>query len=153
MDRNNDTLSPHRNMHLSAWQYTPLYLYTPNFLRSFFSFPVRKYIHIFFFHIHQNPLYSFSPFSSIFFIPFFFFLLSLCSSTHPLISSTLLLSSLYVKTFQFFPLTSFFLNFFSRYIPAAAAFGGMCIGLLTVLADFLGERETHSQVFKTMWKT
>jgi len=26
----------------------------------------------------------------------------------------------------------------SRYIPAAAAFGGMCIGLLTVLADFLG---------------
>ena len=27
----------------------------------------------------------------------------------------------------------------NRYIPAAAAFGGMCIGLLTVLADFLGE--------------
>jgi len=26
----------------------------------------------------------------------------------------------------------------SRYIPAAAAFGGMCIGLLTILADFLG---------------
>lgn len=26
----------------------------------------------------------------------------------------------------------------NRYIPAAAAFGGMCIGLLTVLADFLG---------------
>ena len=28
--------------------------------------------------------------------------------------------------------------FHLRYIPAAAAFGGMCIGLLTVLADFLG---------------
>jgi protein transport protein SEC61 subunit alpha len=26
----------------------------------------------------------------------------------------------------------------NRYIPAAAAFGGMCIGLLTVMADFLG---------------
>ena len=26
----------------------------------------------------------------------------------------------------------------NRYIPAAAAFGGMCIGLLSVLADFLG---------------
>lgn len=26
----------------------------------------------------------------------------------------------------------------NRYIPAAAAFGGMCIGALTVLADFLG---------------
>jgi protein transport protein SEC61 subunit alpha len=26
----------------------------------------------------------------------------------------------------------------NRYIPAAAAFGGMCIGLLTVMADFMG---------------
>lgn len=26
----------------------------------------------------------------------------------------------------------------NRYIPAAAAFGGMCIGLLTVVADFMG---------------
>jgi len=26
----------------------------------------------------------------------------------------------------------------NRYIPTAAAFGGMCIGLLTILADFLG---------------
>lgn len=26
----------------------------------------------------------------------------------------------------------------SRYIPTAAAFGGMCIGALTVVADFLG---------------
>ena len=26
----------------------------------------------------------------------------------------------------------------NRYIPTAAAFGGMCVGLLTVLADFLG---------------
>lgn len=25
-----------------------------------------------------------------------------------------------------------------RYIPTAAAFGGMCIGALTVVADFLG---------------
>jgi len=25
-----------------------------------------------------------------------------------------------------------------RYIPVAAAFGGMCIGALTVVADFLG---------------
>lgn len=27
---------------------------------------------------------------------------------------------------------------FSRYIPTAAAFGGLCIGALSVLADFLG---------------
>ena len=27
----------------------------------------------------------------------------------------------------------------NRYIPIAAAFGGMCIGALTVLADFMGE--------------
>lgn len=26
----------------------------------------------------------------------------------------------------------------NRYIPIAAAFGGMCIGALTVLADFMG---------------
>ena len=26
----------------------------------------------------------------------------------------------------------------NRYIPTAAAFGGMCIGALTVMADFLG---------------
>jgi len=26
----------------------------------------------------------------------------------------------------------------NRYIPTAAAFGGMCIGMLTVIADFLG---------------
>ena len=26
----------------------------------------------------------------------------------------------------------------NRYIPIAAAFGGMCIGLLTILADLLG---------------
>lgn len=25
-----------------------------------------------------------------------------------------------------------------RYIPIAASFGGMCIGALTILADFLG---------------
>ena len=28
---------------------------------------------------------------------------------------------------------------FKRYIPKAAAFGGMCIGALTVVADFMGE--------------
>jgi len=26
----------------------------------------------------------------------------------------------------------------NRYIPTAAAFGGMCIGALTIFADFLG---------------
>lgn len=37
-----------------------------------------------------------------------------------------------------------------RYIPAAAAFGGMCIGLLTVLADFLG---TYAPAFEErMWR-
>eukprot|EP00755_Sulcionema_specki_P002299 Sspe_Gene.26638::Locus_11174_Transcript_2_2_Confidence_0.667_Length_1635::g.26638::m.26638/K10956/SEC61A; protein transport protein SEC61 subunit alpha len=29
-------------------------------------------------------------------------------------------------------------NHLERYIPTAAALGGMCIGALTVLADFLG---------------
>ena len=27
----------------------------------------------------------------------------------------------------------------NRYIPTAAAFGGLCIGALSVIADFLGE--------------
>ena len=27
----------------------------------------------------------------------------------------------------------------NRYIPTAAAFGGLCIGALSVLADFMGE--------------
>ena len=26
----------------------------------------------------------------------------------------------------------------NRYIPTAAAFGGMCIGALTIIADFMG---------------
>ncbi|CAM9439066.1 unnamed protein product [Choristocarpus tenellus] len=30
------------------------------------------------------------------------------------------------------------LQVLERYIPTAAAFGGMCIGALTVVADFLG---------------
>lgn len=30
------------------------------------------------------------------------------------------------------------LNLASRYIPTAAAFGGLCIGGLSVMADFLG---------------
>ena len=29
----------------------------------------------------------------------------------------------------------------NRYIPTAAAFGGLCIGALSVLADFLGESD------------
>lgn len=29
----------------------------------------------------------------------------------------------------------------NRYIPTAAAFGGLCIGALSVLADFLGKYE------------
>ena len=27
----------------------------------------------------------------------------------------------------------------NRYIPTAAAFGGLCIGALSVMADFMGE--------------
>lgn len=30
----------------------------------------------------------------------------------------------------------------NRYIPTAAAFGGLCIGALSVLADFLGKSGT-----------
>lgn len=33
----------------------------------------------------------------------------------------------------------------NRYIPTAAAFGGLCIGALSVLADFLGE------LFRSPW--
>ena len=29
-------------------------------------------------------------------------------------------------------------EYLKRYIPIAATFGGMCIGTLTILADFLG---------------
>jgi len=29
-------------------------------------------------------------------------------------------------------------RYLERYIPIAATFGGMCIGLLTITADFLG---------------
>lgn len=31
----------------------------------------------------------------------------------------------------------------NRYIPTAAAFGGLCIGALSVLADFLGKNSNH----------
>lgn len=34
----------------------------------------------------------------------------------------------------------------NRYIPTAAAFGGLCIGALSVLADFLGEFRAHLSV-------
>jgi protein transport protein SEC61 subunit alpha len=34
----------------------------------------------------------------------------------------------------------------NRYIPAAAAFGGMCIGALAVLADFMGAIGTGSGI-------
>lgn len=30
------------------------------------------------------------------------------------------------------------LTFLRKYIPVAATFGGMCIGALTIVADFLG---------------
>lgn len=36
----------------------------------------------------------------------------------------------------------------NRYIPTAAAFGGLCIGALSVMADFLGmSRHRHSRSF------
>ena len=35
----------------------------------------------------------------------------------------------------------------NRYIPIAAAFGGMCIGLLTITADFLGAIGSGNIVF------
>ena len=36
----------------------------------------------------------------------------------------------------------------NRYIPTAAAFGGLCIGALSVMADFLGKciSHTHNQL-------
>lgn len=30
----------------------------------------------------------------------------------------------------------------NRYIPTAAAFGGLCIGALSVIADFMGKQAT-----------
>lgn len=33
----------------------------------------------------------------------------------------------------------------NRYIPTAAAFGGLCIGALSVLADFLGRKNILSK--------
>ena len=30
------------------------------------------------------------------------------------------------------------INHLNRYIPTAAAFGGMCIGALSIVADFMG---------------
>lgn len=30
------------------------------------------------------------------------------------------------------------ISYLNKYIPIAATFGGMCIGLLTIIADFLG---------------
>jgi len=37
----------------------------------------------------------------------------------------------------------------NRYIPTAAAFGGLCIGALSVMADFMGKLSlcSHSGVF------
>lgn len=34
----------------------------------------------------------------------------------------------------------------NRYIPTAAAFGGLCIGALSVLADFLGKWDVTSKL-------
>ena len=36
----------------------------------------------------------------------------------------------------------------NRYIPTAAAFGGLCIGALSVLADFLGKLYTTHLTLK-----
>lgn len=33
----------------------------------------------------------------------------------------------------------------NRYIPTAAAFGGLCIGALSVMADFMGKCATRNQ--------
>ena len=41
------------------------------------------------------------------------------------------------KEFIFFRETSM-IHELNRYIPTAAAFGGLCIGALSVLADFMG---------------
>ena len=38
----------------------------------------------------------------------------------------------------------------NRYIPTAAAFGGLCIGALSVLADFLG---TFRPALLSCWET
>lgn len=35
----------------------------------------------------------------------------------------------------------------NRYIPTAAAFGGLCIGALSVLADFLGKSDIQLRNF------
>lgn len=35
----------------------------------------------------------------------------------------------------------------NRYIPTAAAFGGLCIGALSVTADFLGKKKEISKIF------
>lgn len=39
------------------------------------------------------------------------------------------------------------LKVLNRYIPIAAAFGGMCIGALTVMADFMGKLSTPRAIF------
>lgn len=36
----------------------------------------------------------------------------------------------------------------NRYIPTAAAFGGLCIGALSVLADFLGKWNASKKIPK-----
>lgn len=36
----------------------------------------------------------------------------------------------------------------NRYIPTAAAFGGLCIGALSVLADFLGKWNASEKIPK-----
>ncbi len=39
--------------------------------------------------------------------------------------------------------TSSLVKELNRYIPTAAAFGGLCIGALSVLADFMGKIRSH----------
>jgi preprotein translocase subunit SecY len=38
----------------------------------------------------------------------------------------------------------------NRYIPTAAAFGGLCIGALSVLADFMGMDRANTQMHFTV---
>lgn len=54
-------------------------------------------------------------------------------------SSSLRMSHNFVFTFcNTNAMLKFHLFVFLRYIPTAAAFGGLCIGALSVLADFMG---------------
>lgn len=78
-----------------------------------------------------------SSFPSAPFLPSFY-PLHLPSSSPPSPSPSALFICLLYPQLLWILILIFSCIFLLRYIPAAAAFGGMCIGLLTVLADFLG---------------